>query len=522
MSVESTQRFYVTTPIYYVNGTPHIGHAYTTILADVLTRYHRLFGRPAHFLTGTDEHGLKIQKAAEAEGMDPKAYCDSVVVRFKEFWERLDIRYDRFIRTTDPDHISYVQEMLQRLYEAGEIYSAPYKGWYCVPDERFWTEKDLVDGNCPECGRAVIELEETNYFFRMSAYREWLIGHIEDHPGFIFPASRRNEVLGFLRQGLDDLCLSRPRSRLNWGIPLPFDDTYVTYVWFDALLNYVSAVHALDGPEGPGTWWPADLHLIGKDIVTTHCVYWPTMLQAAGLPLPERIAAHGWWLVDEQKMSKSRGNVIPPLELAERYGVDAFRYFLMRDMTLGQDRSFSEVELVQRYNSDLANGLGNGLNRVTRMVGRYREGLLPAPGVVEGPETTLRSAAEAAPGRVRKAVEGLSINDALETAMGLVREVNRYLEVREPWQLAKQPEAAALLDTVLYHGAEALRIAGLLLAPVMPRRTTDLLIQLGAAEPETDTDYDELTRWGGLIAGRPLPGGEGLFPRAELPEELRE
>jgi methionyl-tRNA synthetase len=521
VSAEHPERFYVTTPIYYVNGTPHIGHAYTTILADVLTRYHLLFGRRAWFLTGTDEHGLKIQEAAEAEGMQPKAYCDSVVVRFKEFWERLDIRYDRFIRTTDADHIAYVQQVLQRLWDAGEIYSAPYKGWYCVPDERFWTEKDLVEGNCPECGRPVVELEETNYFFRMSAYREWLIEHIESNPGFIFPESRCNEVLGFLRQGLTDLCISRPKSRLSWGIPLPFDDGYVTYVWFDALLNYVSAVHALAGPAGPGSWWPADLHLIGKDIVTTHCVYWPTMLKAAGLALPGRIAAHGWWLVDEQKMSKSRGNVIQPLELAERYGVDAFRYFLMRDMTLGQDRSFSEVELVQRYNSDLANGLGNALNRVTRMVGRYREGVLPGGMPVEDPERELVALAGAAPGLVRTGIERLAVNDALEVAMGLVREVNRYLEVREPWQLAKREESARLLDSVLYHGAEALRIAGLLLLPVMPERMTALLAQLGASAPPPGGDYEALTGWGGLVAGVPLPGGEGLFPRAELPEELR-
>lgn len=521
VSVSRDDRFYVTTPIYYVNGTPHIGHAYTTILADVLTRYHRLVGRPAYFLTGTDEHGLKVQQAAEAAGMEPKAYCDSMVVRFKELWDRLEIRYDRFIRTTDTDHVAYVQEVLQRLWDAGEIYTAPYKGWYCVPDERFWTEKDLVEGRCPECGRPVIELEEENYFFRMGAYREWLIEHIDANPDFIFPESRRNEVLGFLRQGLGDLCISRPKSRLRWGIPLPFDEAYVTYVWFDALLNYVSAVAELDGPGGAGSWWPASLHLIGKDIITTHCVYWPTMLKAAGLAIPERIAAHGWWLVDEAKMSKSRGNVVRPLDLVEKYGVDPFRFFLMRDMTLGQDRSFSEVDLVQGYNSDLANNLGNALSRVTKMLGRYREGVLGAmTGEPDALDREMIERATGAPDRVRDALDRLSLSEAVETAMGLVRQTNRYLEIREPWKLVKEEKAAPLLDTTLYVAAETLRLAAVLLVPVMPAKAPQMLAQLGVEAREGMIDYHDQTRWGVLQPGHRIPGGESLFPRVELPEGL--
>jgi len=518
-----SERFYVTTPIYYVNGTPHIGHAYTTILADVLTRYHRLFGRPAYFLTGTDEHGLKIQQAAEAAGMEPQAYCDSMVGNFKELWKKLGIRYDRFIRTTDGDHIAYVQKVLQKLWDKGEIYTAAYQGWYCVPDERFWTEKDLVEGNCPECGREVIELEEENYFFKMGSYGDWLIEHIETNPAFILPESRRNEVLGFLRQGLGDLCISRPMSRLKWGIPLPFDPEYVTYVWFDALLNYVSAVESVPGPADTDKWWPADLHLIGKDIVTTHCVYWPTMLKAAGFELPGRIAAHGWWLVEEQKMSKSRGNVVRPLDLSEQYGVDAFRYFLMREMTVGQDRSFSEVDLVQRYNADLANDLGNALNRVTTMIIRYSGGVLGQPvSKDEEPETGMRETATRVVSNVPEAVAELEVNRAVDEVMELVRGTNRYLETREPWQLAKEEQKRGLLETTLYTAAESLRLAGVLLHPIMPEKTVRLLEQLGTGLEATGGDYRSLTEWGVLEPGSPVPGGEGLFPRAELPEDLRD
>ncbi|MFC1545219.1 methionine--tRNA ligase [Gemmatimonadota bacterium] len=522
MNEPDASRFYVTTPIYYVNGTPHIGHAYTTILADVLTRYHRLFGKETWFLTGTDEHGLKVQEAANNAGMEPKEYCDGMVGRFVELWEQLGIRYDRFIRTTDADHVAYVQEVLQKLYEKGDIYSAPYQGWYCVPDERFWTEKDIVDGNCPDCGRQVIEIEEENYFFKMGSRREWLIEHIEANPGFIFPDSRRNEVLGFLHQGLGDLCISRPKSRLAWGIPLPFDSDYVTYVWFDALLNYVTATLELDDPRPGEGWWPADLHLIGKDIVTTHCVYWPTMLKAADLPLPDRIAAHGWWLVDEEKMSKSVGNVVKPLELADRYGVDPFRYFLMRDMTVGLDRSFSEVDMIQRYNSDLANDLGNAVNRVTKMIGRYSDGVIGSPGSAIGEEEkSIQNLAKQTTVEIRALVESLAINQVIEEILGLVRATNRYLELRAPWQLARDESQSELLVSTLYTAAEALRIAGVLLSPVMPVKAEELMQQLGATL-DIEDGFDTLVSWGLLEPGTLVPGGDGIFPRIELPEDLKE
>ena len=523
MNESAINRFYVTTPIYYVNGTPHIGHAYTTILADVLTRYNRLFGKQGYFLTGTDEHGLKVQQAAEAANMSPKEYCDGMVGNFKELWKTLHIEYDGFIRTTDEDHISYVQEVLQKLWDAGEIYSSPYRGWYCIPDERFWTEKDLVDGNCPECGRDVIELEEENYFFKMGSYGDWLIEYIEANPEFIFPESRKNEVLGFLRQGLGDLCISRPKSRLQWGIQLPFDSDYVTYVWFDALLNYVSAVLEVAGPGEEANWWPADLHLIGKDIITTHCVYWPTMLKAAGLPLPRRIAAHGWWLVDEEKMSKSRGNVVKPLELAEQYGVDAFRYFLMKEMTVGLDRSFSEVDLILRYNSDLANDLGNALSRVTKMVGRYSDGIIRYnPDKDSELEQEQKELASRVVQNVHAAIEAIEINRAMEEVMDLVRGTNRYLENREPWQLIKDEKNQDLIDTTLYTAAESLRLAGVLLHPIMPEKTELLMAQLGIETDMTGEDYESLVEWGGIEPGSAVPGGESLFPRAELPEDLRD
>ena len=346
--------FYITTPIYYVNDEPHIGHAYTTIMADVLSRFHRLAGDDVLFLTGTDEHGQKVDEAAKKRNLSPQAHADEMVVRFQDLWEVLNISNDDFIRTTEARHKRVVSEILQCIYDAGEVYADNYEGWYCIPDERFWTEKDLVDGNCPDCGRPTEKISEKNYFFRMSKYQDWLIEYIETHPNFIRPKKRRNEILGFLRQPLGDLCISRPRARLEWGIPLPFDEDYVCYVWFDALINYITAPGYLADDARFEHWWQASCHLIGKDILTTHCVYWPTMLKAIGVPLPKTIMGHGFWLVDETKMGKSLGNAIRPLDLADKYGVDAFRYFLVRDMTLGQDSNFSEEAFVQRYNTELA------------------------------------------------------------------------------------------------------------------------------------------------------------------------
>lgn len=363
----NTENFYVTTPIYYVNDKPHIGHAYTTVLADVLARYHRSLGDETFFLTGTDEHGQKVEKAAAARHLDPKAHCDEMVLRFQSLWERLGITNDRYIRTTEEFHKRVVRQILQELFDRGEIYKAEYTGWYCVGCERFFTEKDLVDGKCPDCGREVSAIVESNYFFRMSSYREWLIEYIETHPDFIQPSFRANETLGFLRKGLGDLCISRPKSRLSWGIELPFDPDYVCYVWFDALINYISGVGYLQDDAMFEKWWPASYHLIGKDILTTHSVYWPTMLKAIGLPMPKTIFAHGWWLTGSTKMSKSLGNVINPMDMVDRCGVDAFRYFLMAEMSPGNDANFTEESFVARYNSDLANDLGNLLSRVLKM-----------------------------------------------------------------------------------------------------------------------------------------------------------
>ena len=373
--------YYVTTPIYYVNDKPHIGHSYTTVLADVLARYHRAQGDDTFFLTGTDEHGQKVQKAAEAHHMTPQEQCDQTVVRFQDLWKRLKISNDDFIRTTQERHKTIVRKILQDLYDRDLIYKAEYTGHYCVPCERFFTDKDLLEGNlCPDCHRPTDEIVESNYFFRMSKYQDWLIDYIKNHPSFIQPSFRANETLGFLKKELGDLCISRPKSRLSWGIELPFDPDYVCYVWFDALINYISAIGYGTDDEKFRKYWAHSHHLIGKDILTTHSVYWPTMLKAIGLDMPQSIFAHGWWLSGNTKMSKSLGNVVNPMDMADKYGVDAFRYFLMAEMSLGNDASFTEEGFISRYNSDLANDLGNLLNRVVKLTLKHFNGIMPKPG----------------------------------------------------------------------------------------------------------------------------------------------
>jgi methionyl-tRNA synthetase len=502
--------FYVTTPIYYVNDEPHLGHAYTTILADVLARYARLRGKEVFFLTGADEHGQKVQDAARARGVSEQAHADEMVVRFQNLWQELHIEYDDFIRTTEPRHVRVVQSVLQKLWDKGEIYQAEYEGWYCVPDERYWTEKDLLDGHCPECGRAVQRLAEVNYFFRMGQYQNWLIDYINAHPDFIQPETRRNEALGFLQQPLGDLCISRPKSRLSWGIPLPFDPDYVTYVWFDALLNYVTAPgYGVDDARFEH-YWPQVMHLIGKDILTTHCVYWPTMLQAAGLTPPRTVLAHGWWVIQGTKMSKSRGNVVKPLDLARIYGVDAFRYFLMRDMTLGRDADFSEDALLHRYQSDLANDLGNLLHRVVNMIERYCAGHVPEAQAAKVNGTILREQCQATVSRVLSQVKELRLNDALGNAMSMVSKINGYLEQSAPWALAKQKSRQEEVATVLYTAAEALRLTCVLLWPVMPERIAELWRRLGWQPPASLRDG---LQWGGLRPGAAVASGPPLFPR---------
>jgi methionyl-tRNA synthetase len=503
--------FYVTTPIYYVNDEPHLGHAYTTVLADVLARYARLWGRETFFLTGTDEHGWKVERAAQSHGVSPQEQADRMVVRFQEAWQRLHVRPDDFIRTTESRHHHVVQAVLQQLWEQGDIYQDEYTGWYCVPDERFWTEKDVVDGNCPDCGRPVEQLAERNYFFRMSRYQSWLVDTIENNPDFIRPETRRNEVLGFLQQPLGDLCISRPVARLNWGIPLPFDPAYVTYVWFDALLNYVTAAGYLQDDKRFARLWPQALHLIGKDILITHSVYWPTMLHAAGLPLPREIFAHGWWIMGEEKMSKSLGNVVKPLDLADKYGVDAFRYFLLREMTLGRDANFSEAGLAQRYHGDLANNLGNLLHRLTHMITRYCKGQVPAPAPVSAVDEALQQRAEALIPALQAQVEALALNQALADVIDFAGAINRYLEQTAPWELAQAGEGERVA-TVLYTAAEALRIAAILLSPVLPEQMAVLWQRLGW----TAADHPgSAIGWGGLQPGKAVSRGAPLFPRLE-------
>lgn len=516
----SENKFYVTTPIYYVNDKPHIGHAYTTILADVLARYHRLLNIPTHFLTGTDEHGQKVQQAADANGITPQEQCDRTVVRFQELWRKLEITHDDFIRTTEPRHKVIVQQILQDLYDRDEIYASEYEGWYCVPCERFFMAKDLVEDRCPECRREVEKLVERNYFFRMSRYQDWLVQYINEHPRFIQPEHRRQETLGFLRQPLGDLCVSRPKSRLNWGIELPFDQDYVTYVWFDALVNYISAIGFGSDEKRFQKWWPASYHLIGKDILTTHTVYWPTMLKAIGAALPETVFAHGWWLVGQNKMGKSLGNVVNPMDMAEKYGVDPFRYFLMAEMNPGQDASFTEELLVTRYNSDLANDLGNMTSRVVKMLQRNFAGAIP-PVPAEGPEEKeLIDATLGAVTHMTSYLENMELDRALAEIMAAVRAANRYFDYMKPWALAKEDKTADL-GRVLYHAAECLRIVSGLLYPVMPCKMRALRSALGISEAELEPSLGNLSRWGGLIPGSRVVLPEALFPRVELSENDR-
>lgn len=519
-SNEQRGAFYVTTPIYYVNDEPHIGHAFTTVLADVIARFHRLMGDSTFFLTGLDEHGQKVQDAARARGVDPQAHCDEMAQRYLALWERLEIKNDDFLRTTEERHIRVVHDFIRRIEAAGDIYRSTYEGWYCVPDERYWTDKDLLPGNlCPACSRPVVTLSETNYFFRMSKYQEWLIGHIEANPQFIQPETRRNEVLGFLRKPLADLCISRPKSRLEWGIPLPFDPDYVTYVWLDALVNYVSAVEGRTRPDGT-PWWPADLHLMGKDILTTHAVYWPTLLKSAGYPMPRSILAHGWWLIADAKMSKSVGNVVKPIDMAERYGHDAFRYFLMRDMVLGADANFSEEALISRINADLANDLGNCLNRVERMVQTNLASIMPGPDAASAgePEAALEAEARACAEAVPDLIGQLKLHAAIETTLQMVRRTNKYLEEKAPWKVVKTDGPDAVRGT-LWTAAETLRLAASLLSPVMPVKCGEVLHRLGILEDaralvERPLTADSL-RWGLLREGTAIRPGSPLFPRIE-------
>jgi methionyl-tRNA synthetase len=510
--------FYITTPIYYVNDVPHIGHAYTTVAADVLARYWRLRGRDVFFLTGLDEHGQKVQQAAAKAGIDPQTHCDRLAPQFRNLWERLNISNDAFIRTTDAQHKSVVQRYLQELYDNQLIYKADYIGWYCTFDERFWTEKDVTDGLCPDCNRPVEQLSEHNYFFKMGKYQDRLIEHIKQHPNFIRPESRRNEVLGFLTtQKLGDLSISRPKSRLSWGIDLPFDKEYVTYVWFDALVNYVSALEYLRPTPSQDQYWPTSVHLIGKDILTAHAVYWSTMLMALDMKLPETIFAHGWWTVDGEKMSKSRGNVVDPNKMVDEFGADAFRYFLLREVPFGQDGDFSEQALIRRTNSDLANGLGNLLSRILTMIDRYCESTIPNsdPDYFSKDDNHPKHSIVRLGSHLDSEFERLSFNNLLLLITSRVSDVDVFVDRQEPWKLAKDQNQSTKLNAVLYDAAECLRILSLYIYPFMPRTAENIAEQLGIAVSFGSPLLSQEVKWGDLQSGTKIRKGSALFPRIE-------
>jgi len=478
-------KFYITTPLYYVNDEPHIGHAYTTILADVISRIKRIQDNDVFFLTGTDEHGQKVQEAAEQRGVLPKEHVDEYVKQFKNTWKKLNINYDYFIRTTDSNHTKRVQEILSNLYEKGDIYFDEYEGLYSVSEERFITEKEKEEGNF----RQIKKIKEKNYFFKMSKYQKQLIKHIKSNDDFILPTSRRNEVLGFLKNDLNDLCISRPKSRLSWGIELPFDKDYVTYVWFDALINYISAIGYNNDTDKFNHYWPADYHLMAKDILTTHCVYWPTMLYACNIELPKTIFAHGWWLMDDTKMSKSLGNVIKPLDLADKYGSDALRYYLMRNMVLGQDASFTLDSFEKRYNADLANDYGNLVNRIFILITKHFDDSIPSKGTCDLLDDKFIEDVEKLQKLSIVNYNDLKIHDGIENTISIFRLINKFLEDKAPWKTIKEDKDTAA--TTIYLSAEALRIGTILLYPIIPEKSKVVLDAIKCS-PADDTSFGKL------------------------------
>ena len=508
-------KFYITTPLYYVNGNPHIGHSYTNIACDALSRFRRLKGDKVLFTTGTDEHGQKIKEAAAEKGMEPALFVDTVVPRFKDLWTKLNISYDDFIRTTEPRHEKVVKKILEILYEKGDIYEGEYSGWYCTPCESFWTKAQLVEENCPDCKRPVEHIKEKNLFFKLSKYQDWLLEYIDSHEDFILPVIRRNEVLGFLKNPLNDLCISRPKSRLSWGIEIPFSKDHVTYVWFDALINYITVCGYGDNPEKFKTYWPADMHMIGKDILRMHAVNWPIMLHAAGLKPPKTVFAHGWWKIGEDKMSKSKGNIVDPHEASDRFGVDAYRFFLLREVPFGMDGSFSEKALISRINSDLANDLGNLLHRTLSMIDKYFSGIVPKRRNIKTADDIARALIENAKSldaKISSSMDKVDFSHALSAIWALINNANKFIEQKAPWKLSKEKKEDELKD-MMYDLYEVLRIVSLSLWPFLPQTSDNMMEQLGLKVAKRN--MKDLS-WGLAKPGTKIKKGKPLFPRIEV------